>query len=93
LIQEAQAYEYQEKYDLAEQAYLKILKETPDSPASYVNLALARARQQRMDEAIAILNQGLERLPDSEILLVRLGIPTRSGKFLLALKPWKGAAA
>ena len=87
LIQEAQAYEYQEKYDRAEQVYLKILEETPDSPASYVNLALARARQQKMDEAIAILNQGLERLPDSEILLVRLGHTYAfSGKFLLALK-------
>ncbi|MDI6697364.1 MAG: tetratricopeptide repeat protein [Candidatus Saccharicenans sp.] len=87
MIQEAQAYEYQEKYDLAEQAYLKILEETPDSPASYVNLALALARQQKMDEAIAILNRGLERLPDSEILLVRLGHTYAvSGKFLLALK-------
>lgn len=87
LIQEAQAYEYQEKYDLAEQAYLKILEETPDSPASYVNLALARARQQKMDEAIAVLNRGLERLPDSEILLVRLGHTYAvAGKFLLALK-------
>lgn len=87
LIQEAQAHEYQEKYDLAEQAYLKILEETPDSPASYVNLALACARQQKMDQAIAILNRGLERLPDSEILLVRLGHTYAvSGKFLLALK-------
>ncbi len=87
LIQEAQAYEYQEKYDLAEQAYLRILEETPDSPASYVNLALARARQQKMDEAIAVLNRGLERLPDSEILLVRLGHTYAvAGKFLLALK-------
>lgn len=87
LIQEAQAYEYQEKYDQAEQAYLKILEETPDSPASYVNLALARAMQKKMDEAIAILKQGLDRLPDSEILLVRLGHTYAvSGKFLLALK-------
>ncbi len=87
LIQEAQAYEFQEKYDLAEQAYLKILKETPDSPASYVNLALALARQKKMDEAVAVLTRGLERLPDSETLLVRLGHTYAvSGKFLLALK-------
>ncbi|MCX8160546.1 MAG: tetratricopeptide repeat protein [Candidatus Saccharicenans sp.] len=87
LIQEAQAYEYQEKFDLAEQAYLRILEETPDSPASYVNLALTQARQKKMEEAIAILNRGLERLPDSEILLVRLGHTYAvSGKFLLALK-------
>jgi arylsulfatase A-like enzyme/Flp pilus assembly protein TadD len=87
LIQEAQAFEYQEKYDQAEQAYQKILEETPDSPASYVNLALARARQKKMDEAIDILNRGLERLPDSELLLVRLGHTYAvSGKFVLALK-------
>ncbi|MDI6845786.1 MAG: tetratricopeptide repeat protein [Candidatus Saccharicenans sp.] len=87
LVQEAQAYEYQEKYELAEEAYRKILDETPDSPASYVNLALILARQNRMDEAVEILNRGLQRLPDSEILLVRLGHTYAfSGKFLLALK-------
>ncbi len=73
LIQEAQAAEYEGKYAGAEQIYLKIMEELPDSPASYVNLAIAQARQQKMNEALETLNKGLERIPDSEILLVRLG--------------------
>ncbi|HPU94529.1 MAG TPA: sulfatase-like hydrolase/transferase, partial [Candidatus Saccharicenans sp.] len=73
LIQQAQAAEYQENYAEAEQLYLKILAEVPDSPASYVNLAVSQARQKKMEEAIETLKKGLARLPDSEILLVRLG--------------------
>ncbi|MBP6909496.1 MAG: sulfatase-like hydrolase/transferase [Acidobacteria bacterium] len=73
LIQQAQAAEYEEKYAGAEQMYLQIMEELPDSPASYVNLAIAQARQQKMNEALETLNKGLARLPDSEILLVRLG--------------------
>ncbi|MBP6059451.1 MAG: sulfatase-like hydrolase/transferase [Candidatus Saccharicenans sp.] len=73
LIQQAQAAEYQENYAEAEQLHLKILAEVPDSPASYVNLAIAQARQRKMEEAIETLKKGLERLSDSEILLVRLG--------------------
>ena len=41
--------------------------------AGYVNLAIAQARQRRFDQARRTLNKGLARIPDSEILLVRLG--------------------
>lgn len=73
LIQLAQTYEFEEKYAEAEKVYLKILEEIPDSPASYVNLALAQARQKKLEAAIETLKKGLDRLPDSEILTVRLG--------------------
>jgi arylsulfatase A-like enzyme/tetratricopeptide (TPR) repeat protein len=73
LIQQAQAYELEEKYAEAEQAYIRVLADVPDSPAGYVNLALARARQKKFDQAIGTLKDGIARIPDSEILLVRLG--------------------
>ncbi|MGB7294845.1 MAG: sulfatase-like hydrolase/transferase [Candidatus Aminicenantales bacterium] len=73
LIQQAQAYELEERYAEAEQAYLEILEEIPDSPAGYVNLAIAQALQKKFDRAIETLNRGISRIPDSEILLVRLG--------------------
>jgi len=73
LIQQAQAYEYEEKYPEAEQIYQKILEEIPDTPASYVNLTLAQARQRKMEEAIATLKKGLQQIPESETLLVGLG--------------------
>jgi len=73
LIQQAQAYELEEQYPEAERAYRKILEDIPDSPASYVNLAIAQARQNRFDQAIETLGQGIGRIPGSEILLVRLG--------------------
>lgn len=73
LIQQAQAFEFEEKYLEAERIYRQLLEDMPDSPASYVNLAIAQARQNRFDQAIATLDLGIARIPDSEILLVRLG--------------------
>jgi len=73
LIQMAQAFEFEENYLEAERVYREILEDIPDSPAGYVNLAIAQARQKKFDQAIATLGSGLRRLPDSEILLVRLG--------------------
>ena len=73
LIQQAQVYEFEDNYAEAEQVYLKVLEDVPDSPAGYVNLAIAQARQRKFDQAIRTLNKGIARIPDSEILLVRLG--------------------
>ncbi|MBN2410030.1 MAG: tetratricopeptide repeat protein, partial [Candidatus Aminicenantes bacterium] len=73
LIQQAQAYELEERYAEAEQAYLEVLEEIPDSPAGYVNLAIAQALQKKFDRAIETLNRGITKIPDSEILMVRLG--------------------
>jgi len=57
----------------AERAYRELLERTPHVAESYVNLALAQGRQQKFDEAIETLKRGLEAIPDSDILLVRLG--------------------
>jgi tetratricopeptide (TPR) repeat protein len=73
LIQQAQAYEFEDNYAEAEQVYLRVLEDVPDSPAGYVDLAIAQARQKKFDEAIKTLNKGMAKIPDSEILLVRLG--------------------
>jgi arylsulfatase A-like enzyme/Tfp pilus assembly protein PilF len=73
LIQQAQAFELEAKYADAERVYREIVAEIPDSPESYVNLAIVQARQNRFDQAIATLDLGIARIPDSEILLVRLG--------------------
>ncbi|HSA95865.1 MAG TPA: tetratricopeptide repeat protein [Acidobacteriota bacterium] len=73
LVQKAQLLESEGNFAEAERAHREILKEIPDSPEAYVNLALAQARQNAFDRAIATLNQGIARLPDSEVLLVRLG--------------------
>jgi arylsulfatase A-like enzyme/tetratricopeptide (TPR) repeat protein len=73
LIQQAQAYEFEDNYAEAEQVYLRVLEDVLDSPAGYVNLAIAQARQRKFDQATRTLNNGISRIPDSEILLVRLG--------------------
>jgi type IV pilus assembly protein PilF len=73
LIQQAQAYEMAERYPEAEQVYLRVVDEIPDSAESYVNLAIAQARQQKFGPAVETLKKGAARLPDSEILLFRLG--------------------
>ena len=73
LIQEAQTYEYADDYGAAEKVYLKVLADVPDSPAGIVNLAIAQARQKKFGEAIRTLKAGIVRIPDSEMLMVRLG--------------------
>jgi choline-sulfatase len=73
LIQQAQAFEFAGKFAEAERVYGEIVAQIPDSPESYVNLALVQARQNAFDRALATLARGIARLPDSESLLVRLG--------------------
>lgn len=73
LVQQAQAYELEEKYADAERIYREIVAAIPDSPESYVNLALVQARQNAFDRALETLGRGIARMPDSEVLLVRLG--------------------
>jgi len=73
LIQQAQAYEYEQQYPEAEGLYRQILEDIPDSPASYVSLAIIQAMQKKFDRAIETLNQGIARVPDPRVLLIRLG--------------------
>jgi arylsulfatase A-like enzyme/Flp pilus assembly protein TadD len=73
LVQRAQILESEGKFAEAERAHLDILGDVPDSPEAYVNLAIVQARQSAFDRALATLNRGIARIPDSELLLVRLG--------------------
>jgi len=90
LIQQAQAFEYKQKYPEAEGVYGRILSDIPDSPAAYVNLAILQAMQKKFDRVIETLNRGLTRIPDSEILMVRLGhtylVTGKSGAALETMK-------
>ena len=73
LVQEAERLESDGDFAGAAALHEKMLALRPGSASSYVNLALAEARRQRFDSAVATLKRGLERLPGSELLLTRLG--------------------
>jgi arylsulfatase A-like enzyme/Flp pilus assembly protein TadD len=73
LVQKAQEYEMEGKVEEAASIYEKILSLFPDVATSYVNLALMKAQMMEFDETIRILEQGLDRIPESEVLLSRLG--------------------
>jgi choline-sulfatase len=73
LVQRAQAFEFEERYADAERVYREIVAEIPDSPESYVNLAIVQARQNAFERALETLERGIARMPNSETLLVRLG--------------------
>ncbi len=73
LIQRAQAFEYEGRSAEAEGAYLELVRVLPDSPQSYIDLALVQARLRGLDAAAGTLERGLARLPDSEALMARLG--------------------
>ena len=81
LIQQAQSLEFSGRIVEAEGVYAQVEQTLPDAPESYVDLALIQAGQSRFDKAIETLGRGLVRIPDSETLLVRLGITyTVAGK-------------
>ena len=88
LIQRAQTLESEQKFAEAERVHLDILKEIPDSPEAYVNLAIVQARQNAFDRAIDTLLRGTDRLPDSVALVVRLG-----HTYLVSGKPLKALEA
>ncbi len=73
MIQQAEMHEFQGDIQEAAALYDKMLSMRPSTPSSYVNLALAQARMKNFDEAIQTLKRGIEQIPDSEILMGRLG--------------------
>lgn len=73
LTQQAGTYEFDKNYLQAETVYEELLSLLPDSPASFVNLALVQIHMQKFDAAIQTLLRGEEKIPHSEALLSRLG--------------------
>jgi len=70
-----QAEETEAAGDLLEAAAARqrILAMRPEVASSYVNLAYVQARMMKFDDVVQTLEQGLARVPDSEVLLLRLG--------------------
>jgi arylsulfatase A-like enzyme/Flp pilus assembly protein TadD len=73
LTQKAQEYEMEGRFEEAAAVYEDILAMRPDVATYYVNLALMKAQMMEFDETVRILEKGLEKVPESEILLSRLG--------------------
>ncbi len=73
MIQKAKDYESERKFSDAAAIYEKILAKRPDVATSYVNLALMKTEMKEFDQTVRILEQGLEKMPESEVLLSRLG--------------------
>jgi arylsulfatase A-like enzyme/Tfp pilus assembly protein PilF len=73
MVHQAEMYEFQGNYQEAAKIFEKILSIRPTTPSSYVNLALVYAKAKKFDEAIQVLEKGIQKIPDSEILLSRLG--------------------
>lgn len=53
------------RFDKAEQAFLRSIRIQPDAVFSYANLGAALASQQRQDEALQVLQQGLQVRPSA----------------------------
>jgi len=73
MMTSAEILEFEQRFEEAASLYEKILATYPESPTSYINLALVYARLNQFDRAVEILEKGLERRPDSILLLSRLG--------------------
>jgi len=88
--QQAEEFELEENYAQAAELYEKILALRPQAATSYVNLALMQARMGQFEEAIRILEQGIAKVPGSEILLSRLAHTYMvMGRIKKALDAWQ----
>jgi arylsulfatase A-like enzyme/Flp pilus assembly protein TadD len=88
MIQDAEKFEFEGRYAEAAQLHARMLTLRPDAAGSYINLALVLARLKKFDEAVATLKKGLERIPDAEPLLTRLGFT-----YLFMSRPEQALAA
>jgi arylsulfatase A-like enzyme/Flp pilus assembly protein TadD len=88
MIQDAEKFEYEGRFAEAEELHVRMLALRPDAASSYINLALIQARLKKFEEAMATLKKGLERIPDAEPLLTRLGFT-----YLVMNKPEAALAA
>jgi len=73
LIFRAKNSEMRGNYEDAIQRYRELIVLAPDLPWHYVDLAMILARTKRMPEAIRILEQAAERIPDALGVLAPLG--------------------
>ena len=73
MVQDAELFEFEGRFQEAAELHAKMLALRPGAPSSYINLALAQARLKKFDEAILTLKQGIAKIPDSELLISRLG--------------------
>ena len=77
-------------YAEAAKIYETILTLRPETPTSYINLTLMRAKMGQFEEAIRVLEQGIARIPGSEMLLSRLAHTYMvMGRLKKALDAWQ----
>ena len=73
VIQDAERLEFEGDFKSAAALHEQMLALRPGAASSYIGLALVRARLKDFDGAVAVLKEGVEKIPDSEILRTRLG--------------------
>jgi len=60
------------EFQEAARLYKEVIRRNPDVPNNYVHLGFLYAKMGRMDNAIEVLEQGREQLPESYVILSRL---------------------
>jgi len=73
MVQDAEKFEFDGNNRAAAELHEKMLALRPGAASSYINLALARARLGDFDAALRTLKLGIEKIPNSTLLLSRLG--------------------
>ena len=73
IIYQAKIYEWNGDFEEAVKCYKEMLLLAPDVSWNYVNLGILYSKMKRMGEAVTVLEEGLKRIPDSFVLLSRLG--------------------
>jgi tetratricopeptide (TPR) repeat protein len=78
--------------DAAIREYTKVIELRPDLPQAYSNLAVAQKKKGELEQAIATLNQALERQPDyAAALTTRGGIFAEQNKWIEARRDFEAA--
>ncbi len=90
--QKARLLEGEGKFAEAEKYYRELLGLRPDVPWHYVKLGALLGKEERMDEGIEVLKEGLKNVPDSVVLLSRLAsFYMKAGRFAEASESSRAA--
>ena len=82
LLYKAKLLEYRGEFTESEKCYRELVRLEPDVSWHYIGLAILLARERKVADGIEILKGGLQRLPDSTVLMSRLAsFYMRAGNF------------
>jgi len=93
-VDELGSVEYEQgHYTLAEQLFQRSIQLEPDAVMAYANLAATRMRQNRLDDAARVLQQGLQLRPNDKLYAILGNVLFKRGDYVGAADAFENAVS